>query len=131
MVHRGITSFHDIHLSFTMRTLVTIGLILVLTTSCHEKFDSKKWRREEDLRTHPFREAMIADIVDNKKFIGQTFKQVLDSLGKPNSSGDGKVSYSIITDYGRDIDPIYTKDLVLTLDKDSLVTDVKIEEWKK
>jgi hypothetical protein len=39
--------------------------------------------------------------------------------------------YPIITDYGSDIDPIYTKSLVLYLNKDSIITHYKVEEWKK
>jgi len=36
-----------------------------------------------------------------------------------------------VTDYGWDIDPVYTKDLVFKLNKDSIVVDYKINEWKK
>ena len=114
-----------------MRTLLTIVTILLLTTSCQQKFNSEKWKIEEDLRTYPFREAMLADIVENKKFIGLPFAQIVDSLGQPTSAENGQLFYIIKEDYGFDIDPVYTKDLVLTIDKDSLVTDVRIKEWRK
>lgn len=114
-----------------MRKLATIGFILLLTTSCQNKFEGKKWKIEEDLRSYPFREKMISDIIDNKKLIGFTFVQILDSLGRPNLHEEGQLIYSVKVNYGSDIDPIYTKDLVLTIDKDSLVTDVLVKEWRK
>jgi hypothetical protein len=118
-----------------MRFLNGTFLILVSTiwTSCNNQinFDSRKWKIEEDLRTYPFRETMTEDIIQNKKFIGLNLGQVRDSLGQPNALENGQLFYSITTDYGTDIDPIYTKDLVLTFDNDSLITNVKIEEWKK
>jgi|SRR6267154_457228 len=96
-----------------MKTLLTIGAILILTTSCQQKFNSEKWKTEEDLRTYPFREAMLSDIVDNKKFIGLTFRQILDSLGQPTYLENEQIFYSIKTDYGTDIDPVYTKERTL------------------
>lgn len=106
---------------------------MILWTSCGNQttFDSKKWKIEEDLRTFPFRETMVDDIIINKKFVGLSFKQILDSLGQPNQINEGQIFYSVKVDYGSDIDPIYTKDLVLTVDKDSLVTEVQIKEWRK
>jgi hypothetical protein len=114
-----------------MRTLLTIGTILILTTSCHQKFDKEKWNTQEDLRTYPFRESMLSDILENKKLIGLPCRQILDSLGQPNAIENGQIYYSSNIEYGTDIDPVYFKDLVFTFDKDSIVTDIKIKEWKK
>ena len=114
-----------------IRILFTIGIILILTTSCQQRFNSEKWKIEEDLRTYPFRDGMVADIIEDKTFIGLQYHQVIDSLGIPSGIEKNKVYYSIEIDYGTDIDPVYTKDLVLTIDEDSVVTEIKIEEWKK
>ncbi len=103
----------------------------MLTVSCQQRFNSEKWKIVEDLRTYPFRDRMVADVVENKNFIGLEYKQVIDSLGHPSSMRKNKIYYSIEVNYGADIDPVYTKDLVLTINKDSLVTEIKIEEWKK
>lgn len=114
-----------------MRIFLTIGVMLILTASCQHKFNSEKWKTKEDLQTFPYREAMLSDIIENNKFIGLPFRQVLDSLGKPSGVENKQLYYSIKTDYGRDVDPIYSKKLVLTIDKDSVVTEIEIKEWKK
>ncbi len=80
-----------------------------------------------------YRDLMLRDIVDNKRFIGQKFKIVTDSLGQPENYTDKKENelwYLVTTEYGG-IDPVYTKHLVLTLDKDSTVDKLDIVEWKK
>lgn len=116
---------------WTMRILLAIGTILILTASCQERFNSKKWKIKEDLGTYPFREAMVGDIIEHKNFIGLKYRQLIDSLGEPSRRDKNRIYYSIETDYGRDVDPVYTSYLVLVFDKDSLVKEIKIEEWKK
>jgi hypothetical protein len=74
---------------------------------------------------------MVDDIIESKRFIGLNSIQIVDSLGQPNATENGQLFYSITTEYGTDIDPIYTKDLVVTFDKDSVVTEMTIREWKK
>ena len=114
-----------------MRIILTIGIALILTTSCQERFDSEKWKIEGDLKSYPFREAMLDDIIKNKKFIGLNSIQIRESLGQPNRIEDGYIFYSITTDYGSDIDPVDTKDLILTVDKDSIIVNVRVIEWRK
>ena len=74
---------------------------------------------------------MVDDIIQNKKFIGLNFSQILDSLGQPTLLENMQIFYLVKTDYGTDIDPVYSRDLVLTINKDSVVTGVSIKEWKK
>ena len=55
-------------------------------------------------------------------------------IGLPDLKITGKndtAYYDIITDYGHDIDPVYTKELIFRFDNDSLVIDYKIREWEK
>ena len=76
---------------------------------------------------------MIRDIVDNKKFVGQKYQTVIDSLGQPENlsdRGEKELWYTVTTDYGSDIDPVYTKHLILTLDTDSAVTKIETREWR-
>lgn len=68
-----------------LRTLFTTGAILILTTSCQQRFNSEKWKIEKDLRTYPFRDGMVADIIESKTFIGLQYQQAIDSLGQPSA----------------------------------------------
>jgi hypothetical protein len=117
----------------TMRTLLTIGTILIFVTSCRQEFEKSKWQTQGDLETYPYRESMLWDILENKKLVGQKLIQIRDLLGPPDSIVDGEMDYIIIIiiDYGSDIDPVYLKHLVVTFDKDTIVTGTKIREWKK
>lgn len=116
--------------------LIFILTLLTILTSCENqlKFDSGKWKEHKDLDSYPYRELMLRDIVENKRLIGLNFKSIIDSLGQPESYVDKGVNelwYSVTTDYGTDIDPVYTKHLVLTIDNDSTIATVDIKEWKK
>jgi KaiC/GvpD/RAD55 family RecA-like ATPase len=108
--------------------------ILALLTSCDKQldFDSTKWKEHGDLDQYPFRESMLRDVLENKKFIGQKYKLVCDSLGQPElwtDKRENELWYSVTVDYGSDIDPVYTKHLVLTMDIDSTITNAEIREW--
>jgi|JI10StandDraft_1071094.scaffolds.fasta_scaffold53933_8 hypothetical protein len=111
--------------------LLTFFTILTLVTSCRQKFDSEKWKIMGDIRSFPHRDAMLDDIIENKKFIGLNYRQLIDSLGYPNGLKDTLIYYDIVTDYGLDIDPVYSKDLIIMFDKDSVIRGVKIKEWEK
>ncbi|WP_295650949.1 hypothetical protein [uncultured Mucilaginibacter sp.] len=114
-----------------------IILCFLLLVSCGQyppkiKFDRKLWDEKLDW-DYPNREFMIDDLVKNHRLKGLTYKQLVDSLGEPANFGDTTniVSYEIITDFGSDIDPVHTKTLVIQMNKDSVTTGFKIEEWNK
>lgn len=116
--------------------LIFILTILTTLTGCENqlKFDSRKWKEYRDIESYPNRQLMLRDIVENKRFIGLSYKSIIDSLGQPENYVDNETNelwYLVTTDYGTDIDPVYTKHLVLTIDNDSTVTTVNIKEWNK
>lgn len=118
------------------KTIYILTLIILILTSCKNQinFDSEKWKIEKDLETYPYREEMLNDIIDNNLFIGDNYKTVIDSLGQPENiliKEKNKLYFIIETDYGWDIDPVYTKYLKLTMGNDSTITKVEIYEWKK
>ncbi len=115
-----------------MRAIYVLTFLTILT-SCENqlKFDSKKWKESTDLDTYPNRESMLSDIIDNKKFIGQSYQSVIESLGLPEDQLDNVLWYSVTVDYGTNIDPVHTKHLTLTINKDSIVEKVEIKEWRK
>ena len=118
-----------------MKTIIYF-LFFIFLTSCsnNEKFDKVKWQEQGDLRMYTHRKSMLNDLIKNYKLIGLSYKQLINLIGEPENYSDkekDKVYYEIETDYGTDIDPIYTKSLQIKLTKDSIVESFTIKEWKK
>ncbi len=117
-------------------TKILIFLSLVLTLfSCkrHEKFDKVKWAEVGDAMTFPNRKYMIDDLVKNYQLKGKKYSEIIQLLNEPQSKLDStlQVFYDVDIDYGSDIDPIYTKTLSLAFDKDTIVKNFEVREWKK
>lgn len=79
------------------------------------------------------REPMLDDLLENHSLKGQS----IGKLRKLFGSNDLEVyeydhqltiQMNIVTDYGWDIDPQYTKDLFLYLNQDSVVTSFEVKE---
>ncbi len=121
------------------RTIAALGLHVGIAASglsckldiAHSKFDKTLWNSKEDW-DYPYREAMVSDLIAHHHLKGLSCKQLIDSLGTPESLTDTDgVYYQIIMDFGSDIDPVHTKYLVFKLNKDSVVNDFTVKEWKK
>jgi len=95
-------------------------------------FDKEKWLEQEDW-DYPRRDNMIDDLIKNRKLKGLTYKQMIELLGDPQGNAQDSIGvyYQIVEDFGSDIDPVYTKNLSIEFNKDSIINKVKIEEWKK
>jgi len=107
----------------------------MLLTACKNetKFDKAGWIIKDDLGLYPNRNKMLNDLIENQKLKGLTYLQLIDKIGEPekNVSGDSNsIYYDIVTDYGHDIDPVYSKTLEFKFDTDSIITDYKINEFK-
>ncbi len=114
--------------------IILFVLLTFLLSSCTNeiKFDKTKWDKQPDLGfTPPYRNKMLPDLTKNYKLVGLKYSQLIEILGKPNFVDKNSLGYAIIIDYGHDIDPIYTKNLYFTISKDSLITSLQVEEWKK
>ncbi|MCL9805497.1 hypothetical protein NAT51_08185 [Flavobacterium amniphilum] len=92
------------------------------------KFDYDKWVKKGDLGSYPYRKNMVDDILEHLKFKGESLANIESILGKPDFYDASKISYTIETDYGSDIDPTETTALVIEFNKDNVVTRVKKEE---
>jgi len=115
---------------------LTILLWLILGTyACNNaKFEKTGWEYQDEPGMYPNREKMLKDLTDHYKLKGLTYRELIEKIGPDENykSGYGTcIFYSIVTDFGRDIDPVYTKNLVFNLNKDSVVVDYEIKEWKK
>lgn len=110
-------------------------ICLFLGTSCQRdlgiKFNKAGWNTKDDF-DYPNRELMVNDLVKNHQLKGLTYQQLLDSVGQLSlDTATHEGYYDIVIDFGSDIDPVYTKDLVVKFNKDSVVTGFEIKEWKK
>lgn len=91
-----------------------------------------KWQAREDPAFPPHsRKAMLNDLQSNYKLIGQSRLQIIQLMGEPDIADDSSLSYKIEAKYGSDIDPIYTRNLEIELNKDEKVKEVAVREWKK
>ncbi len=118
-------------------TLISCISLFLCFTSCNDKaselkFDKVKWNEKEDPAFPPSaRVRMLNDLTTNNKLVGLKYSQLIEFLGRPNYRDSSSLAYTIIEDYGADIDPVYTKTLDFTFSKDSIITAFKLVEWKK
>jgi hypothetical protein len=114
--------------------IVYFALFVFPFSSCNMKikFDKEKWDEHPDLAfSPPYRNKMLTDLTAHHKLIGLHYSELIEMLGKPNFSDSNFIGYTILVDYGSDIDPVYTKNLNFNFSKDSIITSYKIDEWKK
>ena len=118
-----------------LKTNFLLLVFVVTFFSCQQKqkFDKTKWAEVADLMTFPNRKYMIDDLVQNYQLKGKTYHELVELLGTPQSKLDStlQVYYDIDVDYSSDIDPVYTKTLSIQFDKDTVVRNYKVQEWKK
>jgi len=108
-------------------------LLILFETACNEiKIDKSKWLCKEDIE-YPYRKTMLKDLTTNYKIKGLSYKQLIGLLGEPGNiiGNNNEAYYPIMQEYGSDIDPIHTINLSIRFSQDSIVTDFKIDEWKK
>src|ERR1700761_2676227 len=118
--------------------LVSLLLAFVTFNGCTYHSEQIKFNRAQwddgDIEIYPYRDAMLNDLLTNYHLKGMRYKDMTKLLGEPNRWENVNIDspyYTINTDYGHDIDPVYTKALTIYLNKDSIITTYKIKEWRK
>ena len=96
--------------------LTAIFLLLFgLLTSCNNDitFEKNGWQQKDDLGFYPNRNKMLNDLTINHNLKGLSYKKIIELIGEPekNITANNSIFYNIITDYGHDIDPVYSKTL--------------------
>lgn len=121
---------------FPLVLLLIVSLCFSLE-SCKDKnipFDKTGWNESGDgIPCPPLRDRMLNDLLKNHRLKGLTCRQLIDKLGEPplcETCGDKTLSYEVVVKYGMDIDPTYIKTLDFHYNKDSIITDWKITEFK-
>ena len=104
----------------------------IFSCKSHQKFDKSLWEKRDDI-FYPNRKFMIDDLVKSYKLKGKKYRDIVELLGPPESILDStlQIFYEIDVDYGTDIDPVYSKSLVIIFDKDTVVKSFRVEIWKK
>jgi hypothetical protein len=113
--------------------VLAISLLSILSCNQNRNFDKSAWGEKGDLGIYPNRDEMLKDLMNNHQLKGLTYRQLVDLLGEPENYSDAEPNvayYNVVTDYGRDIDPVYIKNLEVKFGCDSIVTDVNINEIK-
>ena len=113
----------------------TISLILLVIISAllllrgkftHEKFNSEKWKNadqnlEENWST---RWNMMNSLRNENKLIGDSYAEIIEILGNPDSENDNELNYSL----GYSGNGINTGNLTLFIDKNKKVIKIKVRE---
>lgn len=120
-----------------LQSLTRILLVLTICLAgCSRSvsFEKSGWQKKVDW-DYPNRDAMVQDLLDTHKLMGLTMRAITELLGEAdNIDPTGRrnsLSYQIEIDFGWDIDPVYTKYLLLEFNEDSIVTKVELLEWKR
>lgn len=110
-------------------------LVIFILTSCNNqqiKFDKEKWNERNDM-FYANREKMVIDLMENHLKKGMTYKEVMNLLGTSESYQNdppNTIVYEIMVDYGWNIDPQKGKTLYIEFTNDSIVKEIKLDEWK-
>lgn len=111
-------------------------LFILFFSSCsfnQEKYNKQKWNLKDDVGYYSYRDPMLKDLLKNHKIKGLNITELETLFGKIeiDSLNKKEILFNIVVDFGWDIDPVYTKDLIIILDKNSIAKDYKIIEWNK
>lgn len=119
-------------------TRICILILLVVASnnlmSCQkeEKFDKTKWGIKTDIH-YDYRNSMLTDLLRNYAIIGLKRKELISLLGKPDltKQNGALLYYEIYVKYGFDVDPVYSRYLLIEMDKDSIITNVRVQDKGK
>ncbi|MGF7040416.1 hypothetical protein M2273_003676 [Mucilaginibacter lappiensis] len=116
------------HTMFNKNIIILFSLLIVVSTSCSRemKFDRDKWDYGDGL-IFPNRDKMLNDLLQNHKLKGLKYQQVISLLHRPQRADSTMMYYEIVSqlDLGSKKP---NKNLILYLNKDSVVTDIKVVE---
>lgn len=117
-----------------MKIAVLISFLLLFNSCQRGKFDKKEWAEKDSSYTYPKRKYMLNDLLVNYQLKGKSYDQIVNLLGEPLNPI--KLDSSFTMTYGIDLKfkdhlLIGGKALTLKLNKDTIVQDYEIDDWKK
>lgn len=112
-------------------TKITITILFLTIISCtyYEQFSREAWNTKEDF-LYPKRMKVVDDLIKNYLKTSMCEDEILNLLGSPSTPNINidadKVYFELQTKYGNDIDPIWTKYLVIQLDSNRCYKESEI-----
>lgn len=117
-----------------MKKLLLICFCLLVSCDNKEiKFDQFKWNENFDGLYHE-RESMIHDLMNNHLKKGMTYAEIIKLIGEPENFPIYKknaIGYTVMEDYGWDIDPVEHDRLIIEFTKDSLLLNLELKHWSR
>ena len=115
--------------------IITFVVLCTFLISCNnitkrERFNQQTWNEYQGF-DGPDRDGMAEDLINTHRLIGLSNKEMLQLLGSPANYADTTKTYYELSQEFDSIDPISGKNLVITFNKDSIIVDAKIEDWRK
>jgi hypothetical protein len=124
----------DIFSVWKTNCLLFMSFLIISGCSKNEKFEKNKWNQKNDLGYYDYRESMLEDVVKNYQLKGKSIQQLRNMFGELDIFYEKmgcQIQFNIITEFGANIDPIYSKDLIFKLNADSIIVDVHVTEFKR
>lgn len=118
-----------------MKIKFLLPILFLYLTACNpkkqepevEKFDKLKWAIQEG-DNYPYRDAMLMDLIGNKRLTGTKRNDILNMLGEPSRMDTNYIFYRINQTKLGDVVPLHTKTLVIEFAADSTVRTSKIHQ---
>ncbi|MES2589417.1 MAG: hypothetical protein V4622_10585 [Bacteroidota bacterium] len=110
-----------------------ILIISLFSCSRNVEYNKELWDVKNDGFYYSNREFMLDDLINNYHLKGKHIKElneIFNNVVVDTFENHYRISFNIVTDYGWNIDPVYTKDLILELNKDSIVKSVEVFEHR-
>lgn len=114
--------------------ILFVSFLIISGCSKYEKFEKNKWNQKNDLGYYDYRESMLDDVVKNYQLKGKSIQQLRSMFGDLDIFSEKigcQIQFNIITEFGTNIDPIYSKDLIFKLNADSIIVDIQVTEFKR
>lgn len=96
-----------------------ILFLLLIITSCKNKFNKKEWQQFEGFLNEN-RIEMAEDLQQNYFKKKLHFNQIKDLIGNPDKVIGNKNIYVLFEDFGWDIDPVIIHYFDILIDEDSM-----------
>lgn len=103
-----------------------------VNNNIESKFDTQKWKEKDKMGYNNHRNEMLQDLVRNYSLTGKHYNDIVSLLGNTKiymHKGKLMATYNVFTDFGTDIDPVYTKSMYFYFNNDSIVTSYEVYEW--
>lgn len=114
-----------------LRICICCSVFLFVSCQQSMSFDKTKWNQRNSIGSYDYRDQMLEDLIAKHKLKGKSINDLRDIFGEIivfKCDDQNCIHFNIVTEYGNFIDPVYTKDLIIFLNKDSIVSEYKIRE---